>query len=373
MRQLPLVLLLACGTPDGGETGEVVHSDTAAPSDTASDPVHGFIGSPCQSDADCDYTAGVCLLASEGFPRGSCSAPCSVYCGDAPGHPVTWCADTTELPEAAHLGPGACVSRCDFLHFPAGAGDASPGCRENYGCTEVGRYGEDTSNYACLPNRPHQLSDCYLELSARGVAFEPRLEPAASPADHPQLVCEVEDAAYLFSPVHDVRLVRDGVETLRQLGACEMLHSATDTIDDVAAHGVVALHHLGTYDCRTVAGTSTLSQHAHGRALDISGFEFADGTTWTLLDHWEHDTEAPTTEAGVWLKEAPYRWYDANYWNILLTPDYNVAHDDHFHVDLTPDGDFIGLEGGAGGGASEFLTHVGPSMAPTSRAHTCAY
>jgi hypothetical protein len=27
-------------------------------------------------------------------------------------------------------------------------------------------------------------------------------------------------------------------------------------------------------------------------------------------------------------------------WNIILTPEYNADHDDHFHVDLTPGGMF---------------------------------
>ena len=28
-------------------------------------------------------------------------------------------------------------------------------------------------------------------------------------------------------------------------------------------------------------------------------------------------------------------------WNIVLTPNYNADHRNHFHVDLTPDADFI--------------------------------
>jgi hypothetical protein len=28
-------------------------------------------------------------------------------------------------------------------------------------------------------------------------------------------------------------------------------------------------------------------------------------------------------------------------WNIALTPNYNAAHRDHFHVDLTAGSDFI--------------------------------
>jgi hypothetical protein len=31
----------------------------------------------------------------------------------------------------------------------------------------------------------------------------------------------------------------------------------------------------------------------------------------------------------------------ADVWNIVLTPNYNADHRNHFHVDLTPDADFI--------------------------------
>ena len=32
---------------------------------------------------------------------------------------------------------------------------------------------------------------------------------------------------------------------------------------------------------------------------------------------------------------------EAGTWNIVLTPNYNALHRDHFHVDLTADSDFI--------------------------------
>jgi hypothetical protein len=31
--------------------------------------------------------------------------------------------------------------------------------------------------------------------------------------------------------------------------------------------------------------------------------------------------------------------------NIILTPNYNAAHRDHFHVDLTPNAHFLGKPG----------------------------
>ena len=36
-------------------------------------------------------------------------------------------------------------------------------------------------------------------------------------------------------------------------------------------------------------------------------------------------------------------WHDLQTWNVVLTPDYNSAHDNHFHLDLTPGSHFLGM------------------------------
>ena len=81
-------------------------------------------------------------------------------------------------------------------------------------------------------------------------------------------------------------------------------------------------------------------------AIDIFGFDFENGTTYTLEDDWVHDTASPMTPGGAFLYDASQRWFDAYIWNIILTPNYNVGHDNHFHVDLTPASHFIGYSEG---------------------------
>ena len=63
------------------------------------------------------------------------------------------------------------------------------------------------------------------------------------------------------------------------------------------------------------------------------------------MDDWEHNTSSPVSDAAIFLYEAAYRWHDLDYWSIILTPNYIDAHDNHFHVDLTPGSDFIELSG----------------------------
>jgi hypothetical protein len=298
----------------------------------------GFIGGPCEVDADCDYEGGTCITA-EGFSRGTCSQACDQLCPDADGHPTTFCVERDELPaDAQDASAGSCLSRCDFGLFPGS------GCRVDYACVERHRANEpDTAQFVCLPEGEDVgLPDCILELGYLGVDFEPTTIPDTSPEGTSE-VCHVQDAVILHPPVHGVDLkYYDGSATPNVRMSCEGAKALVQTVDDMKPHGVTAVRHIGTYVCRTIAGTSTLSKHSFGDAIDIFGFELDDGSLVTLEDHWEHDTEDPVTEEAQLLYDASWRWFDSYIWNIILTPNYNAAHDNHFHVDLTPGSHFRG-------------------------------
>ena len=87
---------------------------------------------------------------------------------------------------------------------------------------------------------------------------------------------------------------------------------------------------------RTISGTSTLSQHSFGTAIDIYGFTTSDGADYILERDWEHGTSNPSGAKARVLYEIGQRMYNDHIFNIILTPNYNSAHDNHFHVDLTP-------------------------------------
>lgn len=96
---------------------------------------------------------------------------------------------------------------------------------------------------------------------------------------------------------------------------------------------VVALTHLGTVNCRRIGGGgandfgAAWSEHATGNAIDISGFILADGSRVSLLDHWD----APDGRS-AFLRAA--RDAACDLYATTLSPDYNRAHADHFHLDM---------------------------------------
>lgn len=91
---------------------------------------------------------------------------------------------------------------------------------------------------------------------------------------------------------------------------------------------VVRIEHFGSYACRNIDGRSDAvrSQHATAEALDVAGFVLADGTRIRVLADWQD-----RDKRGEFLHEA--RTAACQFFDGVLSPDYNAAHRDHFHLD----------------------------------------
>jgi extensin-like protein len=107
----------------------------------------------------------------------------------------------------------------------------------------------------------------------------------------------------------------------------------TDGVQPAALHWfhtqVTEIRQIGSYSCREMvgAGTSTMSEHAFGDALDIAGFTLADGRKITVKDGWHGTPEEQGFLHDVQL-------YACETFTTVLAPGYNVYHYDHIHVDL---------------------------------------
>ena len=93
------------------------------------------------------------------------------------------------------------------------------------------------------------------------------------------------------------------------------------------------IEHFSSYSCRKMrtsrGGSGRWSQHATANALDIAGFVLADGRKVSLLRDWD----SGGAEA-AFLREARDGLCD--WFNVVLSPDYNRLHADHFHADMGP-------------------------------------
>lgn len=70
-----------------------------------------------------------------------------------------------------------------------------------------------------------------------------------------------------------------------------------------------------------------MSTHATARAVDVSGFVLEDGTLVDLRQHWNEG--GPRS---VFLREAQQSACDM--FGLVLGPEYNALHADHFHIQL---------------------------------------
>lgn len=106
-------------------------------------------------------------------------------------------------------------------------------------------------------------------------------------------------------------------------------HALQPAAQRAFAQPVVQVDHLGSFACRNMYNRKEgrLSQHATANALDIAGFRLADGRRINLLKDWQGEGAKAR-----FLKDVHASACDS--FNTVLGPDYNVAHRNHFHVDM---------------------------------------
>jgi len=98
---------------------------------------------------------------------------------------------------------------------------------------------------------------------------------------------------------------------------------------DELGQAVVAIDHYGSYACRRQYGKAEgpISEHASANAIDVAGFRLADGTVISVARDW-----ADPGPKGRFLRRV--RDGGCRIFLTTLSPDYNVEHRDHFHLDM---------------------------------------
>ena len=108
-------------------------------------------------------------------------------------------------------------------------------------------------------------------------------------------------------------------------------HALQPAAQAVYGQAVKRVDHLGSFACRNVYNRENgrRSQHATADALDISGFRLADGRFISVLKDWPKDNQDARFLHQV-------RDGACDMFSVVLSPDYNAAHRNHFHVDVGP-------------------------------------
>jgi hypothetical protein len=150
-------------------------------------------------------------------------------------------------------------------------------------------------------------------------------------ADSPDAKCPLSDALRVQGG--DVALSSSFLASCRLAVSFALFerHALQPAAQAIYGQAVTRVDHLGSFACRNVYGRENgrLSQHASGNALDIAGFRLADGRTISVLKDWPKDNRD-----AQFLRQV--RDGACGLFSVVLSPDYNAAHRNHFHVDVGP-------------------------------------
>lgn len=166
---------------------------------------------------------------------------------------------------------------------------------------------------------------CRAALSAGGIVFDPVPDRVTGEG------CGFTDA--VRTPTAGaIRLASPVIVTCRVALSLAMLdrHDLRAAARQHLGTEVTRIDHLGTYACRNInhAASGRRSRHATADAIDISGFQFADGRRLTLTADWSSADPARAAFLRA-VRAGACRWFD-----VTLSPDYNPLHYDHFHLDV---------------------------------------
>ena len=125
---------------------------------------------------------------------------------------------------------------------------------------------------------------------------------------------------------------------------CSLVYSLARTGEILRAHGIERVTYSSAYQRRNIRGTSRPSRHSFGLAMDIHSFTLAGGeTTAAVRSDYEQGlgdaadcVGEPLSELGALLRALECELTGSGLFRILLTPDHDPDHYNHFHLEALP-------------------------------------
>ena len=182
-------------------------------------------------------------------------------------------------------------------------------------------------------------TDCEAELAARKISYQPeRAKGVLAPVR-------------LTGPLHGVTFRTDLSESARattpwEIGDCRLVLAMDDFAAILAKHDVVEVRHYSMYRVapKAWADDQIGGQHFGALALDAARFTKSDGSKLVVLDDFHGAIGAktcgdgagphPVTAKGTELRQILCEAVAAHLFNVVLTPNFNRPHRNHFHLEV---------------------------------------
>ncbi len=172
---------------------------------------------------------------------------------------------------------------------------------------------------------PRETAQCHADLRREGVNFR------ALPDRDFGAGCSISGAVQLL----DIGVPVTGISAMR-CGAARAFVAWTRNAVAPAAYQMLGselakVEGMGTYACRNVVGSprnaGRRSGHAIANAVDVGAFLLKDGRRITVLNGWQ----SSDPEVQRFLRTI--RASACRRFGTVLSPDYNAAHHNHFHLE----------------------------------------
>jgi hypothetical protein len=205
-----------------------------------------------------------------------------------------------------------------------------------------------TSTY--LPGSPDSPAQRYAQLDRTACEAEltKRAVPFKSEAETRGVLAPIR----LTGPMHGVTFHSPLPPEKRAVQPwdildCRLVLALDDFSQILAAHDVVDVTHFSVYRPPILKkGVSTARQHGGALAIDAAIFTKKDGSKLQVEKDFHGRIgaktcgtgagPAPVTPEATALRDIACTAADQRLFNVLLTPDYNWAHRNHMHLEVTP-------------------------------------
>jgi hypothetical protein len=175
---------------------------------------------------------------------------------------------------------------------------------------------------------------CLADLRRRSVTFE-----AATAEGVP--------TALRFPGVHGIEIrPHSHRPTEHDVADCTLIAALSRWAGSLRAEGVHGLEHMSIYrNAARVRTTGRPSGHATGMAIDVSHFEFDDGTVFVVEDDWANAVHGASPCASLDGESEHQRRVrrvvctasESGLFQVVLTPHHDAAHRNHVHLEVRPD------------------------------------
>lgn len=180
-----------------------------------------------------------------------------------------------------------------------------------------------SASHAPLAAPSETTRACFVDLERAGVRFTPLPDQDFGGG------CRANGAVRLT----DIGTPTTNVGTVTcSLGshfAAWVRYAVKPAAHQVFGQDIARVETFGTYSCRNIYGgqSGRLSQHASANAVDVSAFVLADGRRITVLGGWRGEERDQRFLRLI--RDSACRRFGT-----VLSPDYNAAHANHFHLDM---------------------------------------